>query len=219
MKQFIPFLSAIILFSFFACQSRVGETQNAAPKLLPRFQSTPLGDTVHFEVNPQAEASTANAIPNSIFYSLLDSNILRKFENILDTNEMAIFGKERYALNADFDACLLDVQQFWFRYKLLLIFDKKHNAFTDLVKVAEWYGGDGGQTLTGSWLFDFDGDGQKDLVLRQIDHSMHVSDEGEPQESNLEDASLLLWKNGSFVKSNSVDSSVLVKRFPIASPF
>lgn len=217
LKQSKFFFLATFLAAFSACQNRVGDA-HSEPKLLSWFSINPTTDTLHFEVKPEAGDSLTNIIPNSVLFFSIDTALQRKFEQVLDTSEMVVAGKDRVVLNEDFDACLLDIHQFWFRYKMLLLFDKKHNSFTDLVTVAEWYGGDGGQILTGSWLFDYDGDGQKDLVLRQIEHSMHVTEDGEPQESNTENASLLLWKNGKFAASTA-DTANLIKRFPIASPF
>jgi len=65
-----------------------------------------------------------------------------------------------------YDACLVEIAPFsWFKRQSLLIYGKRETPFSDQVTVvAEWYGDNGGQVLTGSWLVDHDGDQQKDLV-------------------------------------------------------
>ena len=80
--------------------------------------------------------------------------------------------------------------------------------------MAEWYGGDGGQILVGSWLFDFDGDGDKDIVRQEILHGMVPTDD-EPLEYMKESASLLLWGDGHFMDTPLQDTASLIRRFPI----
>lgn len=219
MKQAIPFLLAAFFCTQFACNHKPDAAKVNDPELLSWFPSTATADTLRFEVQTGGDADTTKIIPIRLLFSSLDTALQRQFEAVTDTTEAVVVGKSRYVLNENFDACLLEVHQFWFRFQMLLLYDKQHHAFTDLVNVAQWYGGDGGQILTGSWLFDYDGDGEKDLVLRQIEHSMRVSEEGEPIESTVENGSLLLWKNGKFVESPSANSAELVKRFPIGAPW
>ena len=92
---------------------------------------------------------------------------------------------------------------------------KKQQTFTERETVAEFYGGDGGQILTGSWLTDYDGDGKKDLVRLEIEHWLDVSGD-EPRDTTAERAVLLLWQNGKFVQT-AADTAELVKKYPIQS--
>jgi hypothetical protein len=85
--------------------------------------------------------------------------------------------------------------------------------------LAEWYGGDGGQVLMGSWVFDFNGDGRKDIVRREIQHSI-LPDADEAQEYTEEKAFLLRWNNSQFEeteKTSLLQTKEGVKRFPIRS--
>ena len=70
------------------------------------------------------------------------------------------------------------MRQFWFHHHSLLLYHTVENKFIDRITLAEWYGGDGGQTLIGSWVFDFDGDGDKDILQREVQHSMEPVEDG-----------------------------------------
>ncbi|MBI1226965.1 MAG: hypothetical protein GC192_17165 [Bacteroidetes bacterium] len=217
MKTSIFFWSAFLCIHT-ACQ-RTGAAQVVEPPLLAWFQSTPNSDTLHFEIDFDTEEdSTGSAIPNSRFFSSFDTSLLQKIQEEVDSVEVAVFAQGRYVLNDVFDACLVDIHQYWFRHQWLLLYNKQRRAFTDFVPVADWSGGDGGQVLIGSWMFDANDDGQKDIVRRQIEHWLILDDNSDGRDTTVEDATLLLGgKNGEFVKSPTANSAEFVGLFPIKS--
>lgn len=218
MRQLLVFI-LIPLCAITACQQATEKQQTKEPALLAKFKPMDLPDTLHFEL-PNTDTGApplGDSIPNGLFFTALDTTWLRDIEHVADSTMAVIYGLGRYPLAEGYDACLVDVHQSWFRHQSLLVYDKQRQAFTDRVTVAEWYGGEGGQVLTGSWLFDFDGDGKKDLVRREIEHSLLIQGDEEPRDSTVERASLLLWKEGRFVAAPVTDSAALVKRFPIKS--
>jgi hypothetical protein len=217
MKQYL-FIFSSLLLGLSACHSPKEPQAVAEPPLLAYFKPMPTADTLHLEMPIGEEVEKlGDTIPNALFFSSLDSAWLHEIEHVADSNEAMVHGKGRFALANGFDACLVEIHLNWFKHQSLLVYDKQRHAFTGRVTVAEWYGGESGQVLTGSWLFDNDADGSKDLVQREIEHWMKMDDNDEPQETFVERASLLLFKEGKFTASATVDSATLVKRFPIKS--
>ncbi len=162
------------------------------------------------------ETTPCDTIPNSMFFTLLDSVLLREVNNIADSTQALVMGRQRFPMNDTIDACLVDIRQFWFQHQLLLLFDKHRQAFTGSVTVAEWFGGDGGQLLIGSWMLDYDGDGHKDLIRREIGHILILM-ENESRDTTYESTLFLRWKDGRFVEGPLSDTSLIAKQFPIPS--
>ncbi|MCS7035174.1 MAG: hypothetical protein RMJ33_13050 [Saprospiraceae bacterium] len=128
-----------------------------------------------------------------------------------------IRGLKRFALSADVEGCLVYIRQFWFKHCSLLLYDKRKRAFTGRITLAEWYGGEGGQILTGSWLLDYDGDGDRDIIRRVIQRAISMNDNHEAQEAIDESAEVLLWRDGRFEALPAPNEAELVRRFPIRS--
>ena len=186
--------------------------------MLSYFQTATPADTLRFEIAEDgADAPTVgDTIPNILFFKTIDPAFLQEIDYIADSAQALVLGRQRFPLNDSTDACLVDIRQFWFQHQSLLVYDKRRQTFTGRVTVAEWYGGDGGQVLTGSWMLDYDGDGDKDLVRREIEHSSRP-DGDEVREDFYESALLLMWEDGRFVEQPVSDTALVVKQFPIRS--
>jgi len=209
------YLFPVALLCLLACRSPVKRTESP---LLSYFQTATPADTLRFEIAEDgADAPIAgDTIPNSLFFKTIDPVFLQEIDYIADSAQALVLGRQRFPLNDSTDACLVDIRQFWFQHQSLLVYDKRSQSFTGRVTVAEWYGGDGGQVLTGSWMLDYDGDGDKDLVRREIEHSSRP-DGDEVREDFYESALLLMWEAGRFVEQPVSDTALVVKRFPIRS--
>jgi hypothetical protein len=216
MKKSTFLLTFLLSCALMACHPAQRHTATEPP-LLAKFPIVDLPDTLHLELPTVEVAELGDSIPNALFFSALDTAWLREIEHVADSSMAVVRALGRYALEDGHDLCLVELRQNWFKHQSLLVYDKHRQAFTDRLTVAEWYGGEGGQVLAGSWLFDYDGDGKKDLVRREIEHWIKMTDAGEPKESTLERAELLLWKDGQFVPQPLADSAALVKLFPIRS--
>jgi len=205
------------LLQFAAC---VDPARPHTPEsMIQYFRRVAGADTLVFEVEQDDEyAEAANdTIPNALFFSVLDSALLAEISHVADSATAVVLARQRFPLTNEVEACLVDIRQFWFQHQSLLLFDRRKNAFTSRVTVAEWYGGDGGQVLTGSWLVDHDGDGQRDLVRREIQHTLRPDDKGEAIDETHESAMLLAWREGRFVEQPLSDTMLVVKRYPIRS--
>lgn len=170
---------------------------------------------MHFEVTQGDTVIQGDTIPNSLFFSQLETRLMNGVPYLDNSGELRVIGRVRFPLTENVDAYLVDIRQNWYQHQSLFMFDKQKNAFTERETVAEFYGGEGGQILTGSWLTDYDKDGNKDLIRREIEHWIILEEEN-TRDTMSERAELLLWKNGSFAKTPA-DTAVLIKQFPITS--
>ncbi len=203
-----------ILLLMGTCQP-VPNTQSL--EILNYFKQSPQSDTLHMEVSTQDEGgSKGDSIPNSLFFSTIPKVLLEQIDYIADSAQAQVFGRGRFPLNDSIIAYWVEIRQFWFQHHSLFLYNNAQNTFTDQVTVAEFYGGDGGQVLIGSWLFDYDGDGKKDILRREIQHTM-IPGEEDVIERTEPSASLLLWRNGHFVETPLQDTAAAIKRYPIRS--
>lgn len=218
MKKTVGYF-AWLLLSVAACHQNPNQpTAASAPPLLAYFEPMPTADTIHLELSPTEDAEMpGDTIPSDLFFSSLDSAWRQAVEHVATPGEAIIHAHARYPLANGYEAIIVEVHQNWFKHHSLLVYDQQRQAFTDRQTVAEWYGGESGQVLVGSWLFDYDGDGAKDLVIREIEHSTKMGDNGEAIESQTERGNLRLFKAGKFSPVSSADATSLVQRYPIRS--
>lgn len=209
-------LTAGILTGIWACQTPAA-APSRADALLRYFHPMAAADTLRFEIEDDNGPTPAgDTIPNALFFPAIDPALLAEIDYLADSTESVVSGKQRFPLNDSVDACLVFIDRAWFRHQSLLQYNKRRHAFTDRTTVAEFYGGDGGQVLTGSWVLDVDGDGQKDIIRRDIEHSMiPVADSA--REVMHESALLLRWQGERFVEAPLSDTAWTIKHFPIRS--
>jgi hypothetical protein len=210
----LRFSVCIAGFTMLACcaiPNRHGSTA-----LLSHFKTPATGDTLHIEIIDET-VGRQDTIPNSLFFSSIPSALLQQIDYLADSSAALVLGRQKIQLDAHFSAYWVEIQQSWFKHNSLFLYDQSKQQFTDRITVAEWFGGDGGQILTGSWVFDYDGDGKKDIIVRDIQHSVIPTDDGDAVEKTHESASILLWKNGRFIDTPFQDTATLIRRFPIQS--
>jgi hypothetical protein len=202
------FFSSLSLLA--ACHA---PSKTADPLIFKYFRAAAPGDTLHIEIAFDAPTQ-GDTIPNALFFKTIPAALLQEIDYLVDSSANVLLGRQRFSLNDSITACWVDLQYSWFQHQSLFLYNIKSQRFTDRVTVAEWYGGDGGQLLTGSWVFDYDGDGPKDIVRREIQHSMMMQADT-VLERNEQAATLLLWKNGRFMETPMKDTAAVIKRYPI----
>lgn len=211
--------SIFFLLHVIAFLSLLTACQNAqSPKekeLLAYFRLLPPSDTLLIEISEDTPSpEPGDTIPNALFFKGLSPTLLQEIDYLADSSQAVVLGRQHFPLDDNTEAYWVEIRQFWFKHHALLVYDKIRKTVTDRITVAEWYGGDGGQILTGSWIFDFDGDGKTDIIRREIQHSM-VPDGENVLERTEESAALLLWKNGQFVETPLKDTAAVIKSYPI----
>jgi hypothetical protein len=179
------------------------------------FKQKPVSEALRFEITGNSTIPEGDSIPNSLFFSQLETRLMNDIGYIDNSSELKVIARYRFPLTDNLEAYLVDMRQNWYQHQSLFLFDKQKNKFTERETVAEFYGGDGGQILTGSWLADYDKDGNKDLIRREIEHWIILNDDN-TRDTTAESATLLLWKGDKFTGMAS-DTASLIKQFPINS--
>ena len=139
----------------------------------------------------------------SIFFSgfifpYLSSAMLSEIDYAGDTASLKLTAHFRITLSTDFDLFLLGVEQFWYQFHYLLLYQRSEHVFTQMIPVSTFYGGDGGQVKTESWLFLQD---DIQLLTRQSEHSLDLNTldaDGNPQHRYHEDMVLYEWADQQF---------------------
>ena len=210
----ILFVTAFSTLFVLACRQVQQPQSPKAQSLESYFKSMQAKDTLLFQVADEAWA-TGDTLPNGLFFSQMETRIMNHVPYFDNSGELVVLAAGRFPLQDSMEAYLVYMLQGWYRHQSLFVFDQKKQAFTDRITVADFYGGDGGQILTGSYLLDYDGDGDKDIVQREIEHWLELSGD-EASDKLAESAALLLWDGASF-KAAAADSATLIKAFPIES--
>lgn len=212
--SFLRLFSAALLVLGLSAACTRHTTPTPEAEVLAYFPKATLSDTTHLEL-PDEDVS-GDTIPTPLFFQTLGA-LMQPVDYVVDSTSSTVIALQRFSLNERYDGCLVHLTQNWFKHQSILLFDKQTQRFSDRVTVGEWYGGEGGQVLIGSWLFDYNRDGNKDLISRSIEHSMTPTPEGEPEEKIFESGELLLWQKDTWKKTTVKDSAVLVKNYPIHS--
>lgn len=195
---------------FMACHTPV---RRQPPEILAYFKLSSLRDTTHIEIADES-VEIFDTIPNRLFFTEIPARLLQQIDYLADSASAVVLSRQSFPMDDSITAYWVEIRQFWFQHQSLFLYNHFNRQFTDRITMAEWYGGDGGQVLIGSWMFDYDGDGKKDIVRRTIEHSM-IPGEEEPKEQVFESASLLRWKKGRFEDALFPDTPALVRQFPI----
>jgi len=176
-----------------ACQSSKGMQ---SPALSAYFKASPGTDTLRFECFAES-LHVPDTIPNQVFFTTIPSKLLREIDYLADSSQAIVLGRLQFPINHRISAYWVEIRQFWFIHHALLLYDRSKREFTERITLAEWYGGDGGQVLIESWMFDYNGDGKRDLLRQETHHSIQF-DGDEPIEQTQRSETLLLWGNRRF---------------------
>lgn len=210
-------LPVVVLASvLWTCQSgQQSDGSDAPPVLLTYFSTLAPADTLYFQLGSDPLAD-AREIPVPLLYETLDSVLFHQMGYMQDTAAMQFQARSIFPLDAEHDAALLALQEGWYDFQYLLLFDKPTGQFTGVAPVCEFYGGDGGQIRSESWLFFKE---PPRLLTRYSERWLQMGtpqDPDEVRENFAETARLWEWTDGAWREVPVQDSSRWVKDFPVA---
>lgn len=210
-------LQFICSLCLFCCQSNESNTPSPEGRFLQRFPVGNISDTLHI----WREMATENEliqIPDSILQAASIDSLLAVISPYAEDMDGlgGIYAISQFPWSHHFQACLVQINYSWYRHLGFLLWEKDSHRFIAAVPLSSLDGGDGGQILTESWLFDWDGDGDHDQLLREHAHALIPSETGgDPEELNEDQVFLFLWEKGGFQPTNIPDTTGLIARFPI----
>ncbi|MBK7407983.1 MAG: hypothetical protein IPJ40_07825 [Saprospirales bacterium] len=204
-------LFGLLVFAM-GCKSQESSSSDAS-ELLAYFKPIEPGDTLFIGLEDGWDGDT---IPVQVVWAELDSTLRAELSPDPDSAAMILTANGSWMQDSTHQLCLMNVAQSWWKFRVLLVYDQDRKAFTRSESVALFYGGDGGQIATSSFLFDQDGDGDRDLVVRTRDRSLRMSEEGDVNEVIEESVYLRDWAVGGFKDSPmAVDTVAMVERFGV----
>lgn len=184
----------------------------SSQELYASFQTLAPPDTLAITLDTVTGAS-GQAISADLLLAAVDPILIDKMIYEPDTTDFQGKAYWKVSLDENYDACLLDIRQAWFQFKYLLIYSKVEGVFIDLVPAAFLYGGDGGQLLCESRIFDWKT--QPTLLSRTLEHSLRWSetDPGEPEDILIQGVGMKQWSEGQFREVAVRDSSTWIEKY------
>lgn len=208
MQKLLWITLAILLFIGTAC-TRPAPTQTKASQFLTHFPSrTDLSDTLHCFLE---EAPTGTAVSDTLLKTVLDST---QFESLhYGTGEARFSAVGQFAFAEGLTAVLLRTEEFWFGKVSLLVFDLQQQKCLSVADLSHFYGGDGGQTASESWLFKSKVPPQ--LFVKTAEHGFALSETAtdEPKEYLRESGQLFQWEAKQFHPIANPDSSLFLRKY------
>lgn len=215
MKYSLSFLIGILALVF-GCTAP-DSPNSPASVLRGYFQAMEPGDTLFIGLDDGWDGDT---IPAKVLWAELDSVLLEELSPGLDSAAMLFMANGSWMQDSTHQACLMSIEQSWWKFRVLLLYDQERQAFTRVEQVAMFYGGDGGQFASSSYLLDQDGDGDRDLVVRTCDHALRMQEDGEMEELINEGAYLRDWAVGGFRESPMpFDTATVVQALKVEWPW
>ena len=170
----------------------------------------PLPDTLVFAIADSDTAIYSDTIPNQLFFSQLPPEMYTNIEYVADSSSSVTLARGSFELSSPYLLLWADARYAWFQHQSLLLYDTKARRITDRITVAELYGGESGQIVTGAWLLN-----GKQIVQRQASHSIRFDEAGEPVESTEQYVQLWKIEQGRFIEQPVQDSAKWIREFPM----
>ena len=214
MRLLLYFFVTFATVCLIACQEKKAGSTSAEKALVDYFAEMATTDTLRFEVFADGDTSGAVRIPTSAFFRKMPTRLMNEIQYFDNTAPLFVYARGRFPLAGGQQALLADLRQNWYQHQSLFIYNPAADTITARHTVAEFYGGEGGQITTGSYLLDLDGDGDKDLVRREVERWLDHSS-GQAEEKFAHYVAVFHWQDGRFLEAPIADSAALIAAFPI----
>lgn len=199
-------LCLVIVATLLICTNctRPSATQTPLAQCLSYFSPRPnVPDTLHCFL---AEATEGTLLSDTLLKTVLDST---QFESLhFGTGEARFLALSQFSFAKDLCAALLRTEESWFRKQTLLVFDLRQQKCLAVVELAHFYGGDGGQTASESWLFP--NVASPKLFVKTAEHGFVTQTDDQYLREHGE---LLQWKVKNFHTIPNPDSVLFLRRF------
>ena len=209
-----PFL-ILAVFTLYGCQSGPPQV-TPAQEFYENFQTLAPPDTLAIALDT-VPGAPGQVIPVDLLLAALDPVLVNEMIYEPDTTDFQGRAYWKIPLDEKYDACLLGIRQAWFHFKYLLVYSRAKGVFVDLIPAAFLYGGDGGQLLGESRIFDRMT--QPKLLTRTLEHSLRWSetDPGEPEDILIQGVGMKQWSGEQFREVPVRDSSRWIERYPLSA--
>jgi hypothetical protein len=157
-----------------------------------------------------------DTIPAHVVWTTLGEDLMDVVNPDRDSVEMAYQAGGSWLQDETHQICILNVTQYWWKFRYLLVYDLELNAFTAAELAAQFYGGDGGQVASSSYFLDHDGDGARDLLVRTSSHSLSFNPDSDDMDKRVEEGAYIRrWAAGTFQDFPLTDTAAVVTAFPV----
>lgn len=199
--------SVLLLSLLWACS--IGEVIEApAGKLYASFDQRNPRDTLPIGLDSLSSGIKTTVEVRDLLRAV-DSALLQQLIYEVDSLDSELWAYWKLPLGEDFELCLLGIDQHWFRFRYGLLYAKETRTFIDLIPLAYFYGGEGGQVFSESWLLQ-----QKTIISRESERSLRMGDSGEMEEIISSSLSAQEWSPPRFAGTVVPDSSYWAGKEP-----
>ena len=165
-------------------------------------------ETLHFFL---ADSLVGTPLSDTLLKAVLDS---AQFESLhFGTGEARFSALGQFPLEEGFSAGVVQTEEFWFGKQSLLVFDIEKQKCLSVVELSHFYGGDGGQTASESWLFR--GKSPLRLFVKTAEHGLTPPNDPADDlvEYLRESGQLFLWEAKQFRPVPNPDSLLFLEQF------
>lgn len=194
----------LLILTFSACREQKSDD------FAGLFPLQPLPDTLAFAITDSDTAFKVDTISNQLFFSQLPAKMYADIEYVADSSSSVVLARGSFELSPPYLLLWADVRYAWFQHQSLVLYDTKTKRITDRITVAELYGGESGQIITGAWLLS-----GTEIVQRQDSHSSRLTETDEVEQSTERYVSWWKIEGGRFIGQPVQDSAKLIRNFPL----